>query len=144
VCLSRSGGYCEWARRPAVRSAQPQLVNDGADELYVNFGADGLWSWNAGSWLQEAASYPWDMIPANIDGDAAAEIVVDFGPGIGLYNLDGSVWDLMTMAHAEFLLAADLNGDHIDEIIGDFGPLGLWFWLGGTWAQISGADPDSK
>ena len=82
------------------------------------------------------------MIPGNLDGDSAAEIVVDFD-GAGLYYLNSGAWVQITSADAEFMLAVDVNGSSPDEIIGDFGPLGLWIWVSGTWAQISGADADS-
>ncbi len=83
------------------------------------------------------------MISGNFDGDTAAEIVVDFGTGTGLYCLNDGAWDLLTSADAEFLLAVDVNATSPDEIIADFGSLGLWLWSADTWVQISGVDPDS-
>ncbi len=42
----------------------------------------------------------------------------------------------------ECMVVADFDNDNADEIAADFGLIGLWLWNNGSWAQLSGLNPE--
>ncbi len=81
--------------------------------------------WDAGAWTQLAGGNPDGLISAEIDGDAAAELVVDFD-GMGAWAWDSGSWTQLSGANADSLVAADLNADGRSELVADAGAQGLW------------------
>jgi hypothetical protein len=61
-----------------------------------------------------------NMISGDFDGDGADEAAVD----------------------SDQACFAETDGSAGKELTVDFGATGLWLWNGGTWNQISTADPD--
>jgi len=54
------------------------------------------------------------MVPARIDGDAADEIIADFGP-LGLRVWNGGLWSLVSADNPEWMITADVDGNGVDE-----------------------------
>jgi len=115
---------------------------DGKDEAAMDFGANGVWVWNAGVWGQILPADPESLLAAQVDqigGNGNDEIIADLGTN-GVWVWNGGVWTVLSTMNAESLAASDMDWDGSDEIIGDFGASGLWIWDGGGWTQIAGID----
>jgi len=112
---------------------------DGSDGIAADFGLDGAWKWDDGSWAQLTVNNPESIIAANIDGNNDDEIVMDFGT-VGLWLWNGGVWTQLSALNSELMAAGDVDADASDEVVCDFGSSGLWLWNGGAWTQLSGVD----
>jgi hypothetical protein len=77
------------------------LFSNG-DELAIDFGANGLWSYDGSSWRKLTS---WN--PTGISGWGGS-LAVCFGAD-GLWNYDGTSWSNKTTWHCENLAAVDLN-----------------------------------
>ena len=103
-----------------------------------DFGAVGLWLWNAGAWTQ--------LSGVNADYVAAGTwaggqfLIGDFG-ATGLWQWKGA-WTQLSGVNADFVITADTDNDGEDEVAGDFGAVGLWLADGGAWTQLSGTDAE--
>ena len=67
-----------------------------------------------------------------------AEVIIDFGPGVGLWVWqNNSTWAKLHGFSASTLVTGDLDGNGQAEVIIDFGPgVGLWVWQNNsTWRQ---------
>jgi hypothetical protein len=124
-----------WEHKHAVGD----FDGDGSDGIAADFGSNGAWIWENGSWTQLTANNPESMIAADIDGNADDEILLDLGAG-GLWLWNGGTWTEFSALNAEMMAAGDVDGDGRDELICDFGAAGLWLW-DNTWGQLSGVDP---
>ena len=75
-----------------------------------------------------------------------SSVVVDFGPGIGIWLRKGETWSQVNTLTAKKFLTYRENRNH-DGLIVDFGPgVGLWIWLRDTdgtdfWFQLNAASP---
>ena len=123
------------------RHAAGDFDGDGADELVADFGASGIWRWDAGDWTQISTSNPESMILAEYDGNDDDEIFLDLGSA-GLWLLNGPVWMQWSAANVETMAAGDVDNDGNDEIACDFGAVGLWLWNAGSWDILSGVNAD--
>ncbi|OGD21680.1 MAG: hypothetical protein A2W03_17240 [Candidatus Aminicenantes bacterium RBG_16_63_16] len=114
---------------------------DGADEVAVDFGGTGAWTYDNGSWSQLTAVNPESLMAADVDGDALAEVIADLGfSGLWLWN--GGAWNQLSAVNVDCAAAGDIDADFIDEVVGDFGAAGLWLYNNGSWTQLSGVNAD--
>ena len=100
-----------------------------------------MWLWDGGTWNILSSADVDAVTSGDVDGDATAEVIADFGP-VGLWLLDGGAWTQLSGVNPDFVLAANLDADANAELAVDFGPTGLWTRDGGAWTQLSGVDPD--
>jgi hypothetical protein len=137
----RDGFVAKFTEEPIwkPKHAVGDFNGDGSDGIAADFGSNGAWIWENGSWTQLTANNPESMIAANIDGNADDEIVTDLGAG-GLWLWNGGTWTELSALNAEMMTAGDIDADGSDELIGDFGATGLWLWGGGAWTELSGVD----
>jgi len=55
-------------------------------------------------WSQISTGNPESIISANLDADAQAEIVVDFG-SLGIYVWNGGAWSQLSASNPESMIA---------------------------------------
>lgn len=66
------------------------MLSWGSDRLIVDFGQNGLWSWD-GSWIRLSHLDPERMVTLG-----ESHLVVDFGSH-GLWKYDKSVWERIAL-----------------------------------------------
>ncbi len=100
------------------------------DEISVDFGALGLWNFNAGVDNQ--------LNNENVEYVAVYnnKLAVDFGSSLGLWEYDGTSWSHLTSSDP------DNSGNTMVAYDGglavDLGPLGLWhFTAAGAWNKLN-------
>ncbi|OGD19901.1 MAG: hypothetical protein A2W03_08460 [Candidatus Aminicenantes bacterium RBG_16_63_16] len=118
---------------------------DAADEIVVDFGAQGLWYYNNGNWLQISGLNPDSIIAALTITSTDDEIIADFG-ATGLWYWDGNTWFQMSGVNATGMFATDDDSDGIDDVHVDFGALGVWrfdfdSFSMANWRQLSNLNP---
>ena len=90
----------------------------------------------------EVATAP--FLAANLDGNAAADLVIDFGPAFGLWaRLNNTTWKQLNAEPTEAFAAADLDENGIDDLVVDFGAAwGVWIYRNGTtWDLLNVESP---
>jgi len=110
-------------------------------EAAVDFGAQGIWLYDSGSWTQMTTLNPESLTTSDIDGDSVDEVVADLGFS-GLWLWETGVWFRLSVVNVETLAVGDVDADGADEIAGDFGSAGLWLYDAGSWTQLSGVNAD--
>lgn len=85
------------------------------------------------------------IIRANLDAAGGDELVVDFGPGHGIWIYQNGSWRRLHVRPTRGLVAADMDNSGIDEIVVNFGPaagLGLWVWENDSeWKRLHSRAP---
>jgi hypothetical protein len=76
-----------WAPKHAVGD----FDGDGAKEVAVDFGANGIYLYNNGSWSQISSANPEGLLAGDFDGDNSDEIMADFG-STGLWLWNAGAW----------------------------------------------------
>jgi hypothetical protein len=87
---------------------------------------------------------PVHIAAGNLDGTGADDLVIDFGPGVGIWPLwNGTTWTFLHELSSEDLVLADVDGNGTDEVIIDFGAAyGVWEYVNGsTWQQLHWRSP---
>ncbi len=115
---------------------------DENDELMADFGSQGLWYYNGGTWTQESGVNPEGMIAVTVFDTADDELAVDFG-SIGLWYWNEGYWSQLSGVNPTGMFATDDDNDGKDEIQVDFGTLGVWRydWDTSSWMQYSNLNP---
>lgn len=74
---------------------------------------------------------------------ASDDLVLNFGPGSGLWRLNYGVgWSQVHGSPVEALAVGDLDGSGVDDVVVDFGAGGVWRYMNGTsWVQVHGLNP---
>ncbi|MFH1999492.1 MAG: hypothetical protein ABIK28_07425 [Planctomycetota bacterium] len=89
---------------------------------------------------------PNPLVTADLDGNGVDEVVIDFGPGSGIWVWyqqgapDDSGWAHLHHTSSVWMVAGDLDGMESDELIIDFGlGSGIWVLFNSTeWVQLHG------
>jgi Right handed beta helix region len=97
------------------------------DELAVDFGANGLYHFDNGTWTFLTGSNSEDMVAMGTD------LYVDFGTS-GLFKYDGT-WTWLTGSNSEDMIAVGT------DLYVDFGVSGLYKY-DGAWTFITGANAE--
>ncbi len=101
------------------------------DELAVDFGASGLYSYDGGWSRLTTGNAQWL-------GYYSGKLVVDFGAS-GFYEYNGGAWTRLTPGDA------DNSGNTMTAFGGglaaDFGASGLYFYNGARWTRLSTGNP---
>ncbi len=71
---------------------------------------------------------PTNMVTGDMDGNGQDEVIIDFGPGIGIWvRKNDTHWIKLHNLSPEIMATGDMGGNGQDEVIIDFGPgSGLW------------------
>jgi hypothetical protein len=133
-----------------------RFSGDDEDELAADFGAQGLWLFDAagdetlnGSWTKIAWNDPGPMIAANLEGGTGdEELVVDFESlGVWVYSTNNEFfqqgWTQISYNNPDFIIRfKPYASSEVEWLIGDFGSAGLWMYYrtskyGWKWKKIS-------
>ncbi len=82
----------------------------------------------------------------NSKPDGQDELIIDFGPGIGLWvRRNDSSWAKLHSLSPEAMATGDMDGNGQDEVIIDFGPgIGLWVRRNdSSWAKLHSLSPEA-
>jgi hypothetical protein len=125
--------------------------NDGDDEVFLTFGANGLWVYDKGETTiltKLHATIPNMDCSLRCDLWTAGWDEVAFSYGAeGLWtvylNKSGPDWQKINASNSSFDNAtANVEGTSADEeLIIDFGTTGMWLYDGYTWHRLSSNDP---
>ena len=77
-----------------------------SDELVGDFGAVGLWLFNAGLWTQLSGVNADYVTSANLDGTGGKEIAGDFG-ATGLWLWNAGAWTQLSGVNADYVTAGN-------------------------------------
>ncbi len=71
------------------------------------------------------------------------DMVVDFGPGYGIWVQRGTTWSQLHGSSPEAMSRADLDGNGSDDLVVDFGAaFGVWSWMNRTtWIRLHTLSP---
>ena len=96
------------------------------------------------------------MTTGDLDGNHQADLIVDFGPGVGLYAwMNHDQWRFIHGASPTQMVTADLDRNGHDDLVVVFPGYGVWRWVDtGAWSQlhpfdasklaVGHSDPDSQ
>lgn len=138
------------ARRIGDGNAKQLLVidkdHDGNDQLVASF-ADSrgiqVFSFQSLTWASFDARVPVWMTKADINHSGHQDLVIDFGPGTGIWAwLDNSSWKQLDTNSGVRGVTADFDQYNVDDLVVDFGAgqskSGLWgYYNGNTWSKIN-------
>jgi sugar lactone lactonase YvrE len=123
------------------------LDGNGQQDLILTFPGYGVWEYaNGTTW---SLIHPLDaqrIAAGHYTGSFFSELVIDFGPGIGLwhrYHIGASEsWERISGLTTENIIATDLDSDGVDELVADFGAAGMWLYQRHQWTSVHGLDPN--
>lgn len=128
---------------------------DGREDLFCDFGSQGLWACYAGTWIKINALDPEWIIGFKVNDLTFPWIEIkvllaDFGSsGLWHWSYQGSqtgYWKKCSSADADFAFAGDFEGDGGDELFVDFGSQGLWIFdleIATQWNKVNMLSPES-
>ena len=106
------------------------MDGDGDCEIVGDFGPDGIWVWDGGSWRRLSAQNSEFMtgpIPTATPQRSWSSTSASRRLVVERRELESAL-----CRNPEYLMAADADGDSADEILFDFGSNGLWLWNAGA------------
>jgi hypothetical protein len=123
---------------------------DGDDEVYLTFGADGLWRYDKG-----AATILTKMNAANPNSNSLRSDLWTAGHEEGAlgYGTNGlwTVWDYLGNPYWSKINATSPGDDNVsaecgigdaaEELIIDFSSIGLWLYDGSSWHILNSSPP---
>jgi hypothetical protein len=113
--------------------------NGGSDELYCDFGSNGLWVYH-GSWVKLNAGNPERII--GFEEGSTEYLLCDFGAsGLWYWYYNGS-WSgqfvkITAADPIDIIFVSDWDGDGDDEVFLDFDTNGLWVYDKGAATILS-------
>ena len=75
------------------------------------------------------------MTCGDIDGNGQDDVIIDFGPGAGIWvRMNNNTWVKLHDLSPETITTGDMDGNGQDDIIVDFGMAGVWIRMNNsTW-----------
>ena len=111
-------------------------------DLTVDFESPyGTWSYRGprGRWLHPLS--PVAMVTGDLDGNGEDDVIVNFGPGVGVYAwMNHATWMFIHSLSPSQMVTGDLDHDGRDDLVAVFPGYGVWRWTGGVWNLIHGLD----
>jgi CSLREA domain-containing protein len=86
------------------------------------------------------------MVAGDLDQTGQQDVIVDFGPGVGVWVwMNHAAWTLLHERSTELMAIADLDANPRDEVILDFG-LGVGLWVRfnhASWTLVHPQSPET-
>ena len=78
------------------------------------------------------------MATGDLDGNGLDDLVLDFGPGLGVWAwMNHGNWLFLSAESPARLVTGDLDNNGRDEVVVDFPGGGLWVWRNNTsWSKL--------
>lgn len=87
------------------------------------------------TWALVRPLAPTHVAAGDLDGNGRADLVIDFGAGIGIWTFrNGTTWAPVHPTTSEGFVLLDRDGNGRDDVVIDFGP-GI-----GVWAHVNSAE----
>ena len=121
------------------------LTTDNADDFVLNLPGIGVVTYLQGVPLVMDSKAAVRMATGDISGDGRDELVVDFGPDVGIWILRvGAVATQLHSLSSEGVILGDLDGNGQAEIVVDLGTaLGIWIRVNNaSWIQAHNVSPE--
>lgn len=111
------------------------------DDVVFDFGTPtALWqvSDRATTWTQVHNLSPTAMARGDLDGNHVDDLVIDFGPGLGVWIYrNRTSWTRLFGLTTNGLVIGDLDGNGQDDVVLSFPGAGIWSWENNSmWRQI--------
>jgi hypothetical protein len=118
------------------------LLPTGAADVVINFAGFGLWLLQADdTWRQIHGLSPVATATGDFDGNGRDDLLVNFGPGIGVYAwMNHSTWVFVHSLSPTHMVVADTDNNGRDEAILAFAGGGVWRWSDGSWFSVHPAN----
>lgn len=122
------------------------IVQNGSSlpsaSVVVSFEAAGLWVLSPSStWTKLHPLSPVDLVTGDLDGNGLDDLVVNFGPGVGIYTwMNHATWVAIHNAAPTRMAIGDLDNDGRDDLVVVFPGSGVWHLSEGTWRRIHPLD----
>ncbi len=101
------------------------------DELAADFGASGLWHYNASIWVKRTGWNPEKLL------GWGNKLVADFGPSRGLWLYGSGGWMKITSWQPAQMVTCH------DKLVAAFGPgRGVWIYDTSGWTKLTSWDPE--
>ena len=141
-----SGSYPDEGGTTTITINLSLTSNTSGSGSWTVHWTDGTYNCNGGADISiirisdEVAIATGDM-----DGNGNDEVIVDFGPGIGLWvRMNNSTWVQLHTLSPELITCGDMDGNGQEDVIVDFGPgIGLVVRMNNsTWVQLHTLSPE--
>jgi probable HAF family extracellular repeat protein len=111
-------------------------------DLAVDFGAGyGIWLLVGSAWTPLHGLSPVAMVTGDLDGNGADDLVINFGPGVGVYAwMNHSTWTFIHSLSPSQMVTGDLDHNGHDDIVFVFPGNGVWRWSDGNWSLLHAFD----
>lgn len=111
-------------------------------DLALSFPVYGLWTVGGSTWQQLHGRSPRALVNGDLDGNQSDDLIVDFGPGVGLWAwMNHATWVWLHGLSPSQMAAADIDGNGVDDLVVDFPGYGVWVrFNNGGWFRLHAAD----
>ncbi len=111
------------------------------EDLVVDFGSSGTWLRAGATWTAVPVENPLSTVTGDLDGNGTDDLVLDYGPGVGLWAwTNESAWLSLHPLSPSQMVVGDFDGDHADEIVMVLPGEGTWLWRGGSFVPLAGME----
>lgn len=145
--FSAWGGACAGSAACQVNLAQAKTVSavfTRKDSLLVDFHQYGLWQYEwPDAWHKLHDLSADQIVAADLDGNANADVVVDFGDPYGLWAwMNNADWVRLHTLSPANITAANLDANSNTDLSVSFGKYGLWAWMNNQdWQKLHDLSP---
>ena len=112
-------------------------------DLIVDFGPSGAYILDFGvGWSLLHSQSPEQIVTGDLDGNGRDDIIVDFGPGTGVYKrMNNLAWSAVHGFSPTHMAVGDFDNNGLDDVVMNFPGLGVWQVMNNTaFVQVHGSD----
>lgn len=111
-------------------------------DLAADFGSQtGTWILSESTWSLLHGLSPVAMVTGDLDGGGQDDIIVNFGPGVGVYAwMNHAAWTFIHPLSTSQMVTGDLDHDGRDDLVAVFPGHGVWRWTRGVWNLVHSLD----
>ncbi len=111
------------------------------DDIAVDLGTVGVWRLGdrGTAWTAIHNLNPTKLARGDVDGNGVPDLVLDFGPGVGVWIWKNhATWMQLHNLSASHVAVVDVHGDAREDVVLSFTGAGLWLWSEDTsWRRIN-------
>jgi probable HAF family extracellular repeat protein len=142
--INTRGEIVGWSRRsafPAADTGSALLWHQRDEAAAFDFPGQGTWVLSAEGWTMVHGLNPIAMVSGDLDANGIDDLVMDFGPDLGLWAwMNQSTWLFLHHLSPSRMIVGDLDVTGGEEIIATFPGAGMWRWADGDWVPFHPLD----